>query len=36
MSAWGAGLKQSDQFMDAYDTFLDRYLRGVDPVVLAH
>lgn len=36
MSAWGAGLKQSDQFMDAYDTFFDRYLRGVDPVQLAN
>lgn len=35
MSACGTGLKQSDQFMDAYDTFFDRYLRGVDPVVLA-
>lgn len=35
MSSWGAGLKQSDEFLDAYDDFFDRYLRSVDPVMLA-
>ena len=25
MSAWGTGIKQSDEFMDVYDDFFDRY-----------
>lgn len=25
MSAWGTGIKQSDEFMDVYDEFFDRY-----------
>jgi len=36
MSKWGAGLKQSDEFLDVYDDYFDRYLRGVDPLTLAH
>lgn len=35
MSAWGTGIKQSDGFMDVYDGFFERYLRGVDPFALA-
>lgn len=35
MSSWGTGLKQSDEFLDAYDDFFDRWLRGVDPAELA-
>lgn len=25
MSAWGTGIKQSDEFMDVYDDFYERY-----------
>ena len=34
MSASGAGLKQSDIFVDVYGSFFDRWLRGMDPVAL--
>lgn len=36
MSVGGAGLRQSDIFVDVYGAFFDRYLRGVDSVALAH
>ena len=32
MSMWGAGIKQSDEFMDVYDEFYDRYVDDADPV----
>lgn len=35
MSAGGAGLRQSDIFVDVYGAFFEKYLNGVDPVVLA-
>ena len=28
MSAWGTGIKQSDEFMDVYDEFFDTYKDG--------
>ena len=35
MSASGAGLKQSDIFVDVHGEFFDRWLRGMDPIALA-
>ena len=26
MSSWGTGIKQSDEFMDVYDEFFERYM----------
>lgn len=36
MSVSGAGLRQSDTFVDVYSTFFDNYLHGMDPVALAN
>jgi hypothetical protein len=31
MGSWGTGIKQSDAFLDVYDTFFDRYNNGENP-----
>ena len=32
MSMWGTGIKQSDEFMDVYDDFYERYVDDADPM----
>lgn len=32
MSAWGYGIKQSDEFMDVYDEFLESYIDDADAI----
>lgn len=32
MSMWGTGIKQSDEFMDVYDEFYERYVDDADPM----
>lgn len=34
MSMWGTGIKQSDEFMDVYDDFFERYVDDADPMVI--
>ena len=34
MSSWGTGIKQSDEFLDVYEEFFDKYVDGTDPLAI--
>lgn len=36
MSSWGAGVKQSDEFMDVYDEFFERYKDDAAAIDVSH